>query len=137
LIVVDASVLTDFLLGRAPALEVLEREMSGREHQPLHAPDLIELETLNALRGLAIRGAVTDRRATEAARDLASMRLVRYPHGPLTERVWELRGNLTAYDAAYLALTEALDEATLLTADTGLVAAARQSLGRERVIEVE
>jgi predicted nucleic acid-binding protein len=50
LIVVDASTLTDFLLGRPPAVEAVLAELAGHEHQPLHAPDLIEPETLNALR---------------------------------------------------------------------------------------
>jgi predicted nucleic acid-binding protein len=136
-IVLDASVLTDFLLGRAPALEALERELSGREHEPLHAPELIELETLNALRRLALNGRVTDRRATEAASDLAHARMIRYPHAPLRERVWQLRHNLTAYDAAYLALAEALDDPTLMTADGGLAAHARGLLGAERVRFVE
>jgi predicted nucleic acid-binding protein len=136
-IVLDASVLTDFLLGRAPALEALERELRGREHEPLHAPELIELETLNALRRLALGGRVTDRRATEAASDLAQTRLIRYPHAPLRERVWQLRHNLSAYDAAYLALAEALDDSTLVTADGGLAAHARGMLGADRVRFVE
>jgi predicted nucleic acid-binding protein len=133
LIVIDASVLADFLLGRPEAVEALELEMAAREHEPLHAPDLIELETLNALRGLARGGAVTDGRASQAVRDLAAIRLARYPHASLRERVWALRGNLTAYDAAYLALTEALDDAKLLTGDAGLAAAARSSVGAKRV----
>jgi predicted nucleic acid-binding protein len=66
-------------------LDALERELVGREHEPMHAPALIEPEALNALRRLARSGAVTDRRATEAAADLASVRLVRYPHAPLRE----------------------------------------------------
>lgn len=136
MIVIDASVLADFLLGRAETLDAVERELAGHEHEPLHAPDLIELETLNALRGLVRGGSVTERRASEAVRDLARVRLERYPHAPLRERVWELRGNLTAYDAAYMALAEALDQATLLTADAGLAAAARASLGPERVRQV-
>jgi predicted nucleic acid-binding protein len=135
-IVVDASVLADFLLGRPQALDALERELAGREHEPLHAPELIEPETLNALRGLAIGGAVTDQRATEAASDLAATRLVRYLHAPLRERVWQLRHNLTAYDATYLALAEALDEPVLITADAGLAAHARRVLGEGNVRHV-
>jgi predicted nucleic acid-binding protein len=132
-IVVDASVLTDFLLGRAPTLDALERELAGREHEPMHAPELIEPETLNALRRLALAGAVTERRATEAAADLASVRLVRYPHAPLRERVWALRSELTAYDATYLALAEALEEPVLVTSDRALAERAREGLGDERV----
>jgi predicted nucleic acid-binding protein len=133
LIVVDASVLTDFLLGRASALDALEGELADREHEPVHAPELIEPETLNALRRLAASGRVTDRRATEAASDLANTRLIRYPHAPLRERVWALRHDLTAYDATYLALAEALPDPVLLTGDRGLATRARRSLGDERV----
>jgi predicted nucleic acid-binding protein len=133
LIVVDASALTDFLLGRAEALEVFERELAGREHEPLHAPELVEPETLNALRRLSAAGTVTDRRASEAVLDLANTRLVCYPHEPLRERVWGLRHNLTAYDACYLALAEALDDPVLLTGDTALAEQGRGSLGPDRV----
>jgi predicted nucleic acid-binding protein len=136
-IVLDASVLTDFLLGRPATLEALDRELAGREQEPVHAPELIEPETLNALRRLAREGAVSDRRATEAVSDLAGARLIRYPHAPLRERVWELRDNLTAYDATYLALAEAMDDPVLLTADAGLAARAIQSLGSDRVRQVQ
>jgi predicted nucleic acid-binding protein len=68
--------------------------------------------------------------------DLASLRLVRYPHAPLRPRVWDLRHELTAYDATYLALAEALYDSILLTADRGLAAAARRSLGPARVHHV-
>jgi predicted nucleic acid-binding protein len=132
-IVIDASVLTDFLLGRARTMDALETELAGREHEPLHAPDLVELETLNALRRLASSGAVTGRRATEAAADLANARLVRYPHAPLRERVWALRDELTAYDAAYVALAEALPDPVLITSDRQLASRARRLLGAERV----
>jgi predicted nucleic acid-binding protein len=135
LIVVDASVLTDFLLGRPEAMDALDRELAAHEHEPLHAPDLIEPETLNALRRLVLARHVSARRATEAVADLANTRLVRYPHAPLRERVWDLRSNLTSYDATYLALAEALD-ATLLTANAGLASRARRSLGRDRVRQV-
>jgi predicted nucleic acid-binding protein len=132
-IVVDASVLTDFLLGRSRTMAALEAELAGHEHEPMHAPDLIELETLNALRRLARSGAVADRRATEAASDLARVRLIRYPNPPLRERVWALRDELTAYNAAYLALAEALDGSVLLTSDGALARRAQPALGRERV----
>jgi predicted nucleic acid-binding protein len=79
---------------------------------------------------------VSDQRATEAASDLARTRLVRYPHAPLRERVWQLRHGLTAYDATYLALAEALDDPVLLAGDGGLAASARRSLGEERVRQV-
>ena len=133
MIVIDASVLTDFLLGRSEAMEAIDRELAGHEHNPLHAPEVVEPETLNALRNLVRSRTVTDRRADEAVDDLGVIRLIRYPHDPLRERIWELRHNLTAYDAAYLALTEALDGAVLMTGDRGLATSARDALGDDRV----
>ena len=129
MIVADASVVTDFLIGRPQAIDALGELTEGREHDPLHAPELVELETLNALRRLARGGALGERRAREAVADLGRLRLVRYPHAPLRERVWDLRDVLTAYDASYLALAEALEDTLLVTGDRGLAAAARVSLG--------
>jgi predicted nucleic acid-binding protein len=137
LIVVDASALSDFLLGRTQALESFESALAGREQEPLHAPELIEPEILNALRRLVATGRVDDRRATEAASDLGKVRLVRYPHAPFRARVWGLRHNLPAYDATYLALAEALDDSMLLTADGGLAEEAARSLGSDRVRRVD
>lgn len=108
--------------------------MAGRAHEPLHAPELIEPETLNALRRLARSGQVSDERARQAVADLGDLRLVRYPHAPLRERVWSLRQALTAYDATYLALTEALDDPVLITADAGLAKVAAGVLGPGRVV---
>jgi predicted nucleic acid-binding protein len=100
-------------------------------------PDLVEPETLDALRGLVRGSRISDRRAAEAITDLANVRLTRYPHAPLRERVWGLRGNLTAYDATYLALAEALDEPLLMTGDAALADVARTSLGADRVSEID
>jgi predicted nucleic acid-binding protein len=136
LIVVDASVLTDFLLGRPQALDALQRGLVGHEHELLHAPELVQAETLNALRRLVLAGNITDERATAAASDLANTRLIRYPHAPLRARVWDLRHNLAAHDATYLALAEAVDDSVLLTGDGGLASSARASLGAGRVRHV-
>ena len=126
--------MTDALLHRGHAIETFEREQEGMEYQPLHAPGVIEPETLNALRKLVLRNLVTPRRATEAVSDLTKARLVRYPHGPLVFRIWELRDQLTAYDAAYVALAEVLgDRARLLTGDKRLAKTARGLLGKDRV----
>jgi predicted nucleic acid-binding protein len=89
---------------------------------------------VNALRRLALAGAIGERRASEAVADMARVRLVRYPHAPLRERVWELRAQLTACDATYLALAEAFDGSTLMTSDRGLAERATDSLGSPRVV---
>ena len=136
MIVVDASALTDFLLGRPEAVTVVEAELAAHDHEPLHAPELIEPETLNALRRLVRQRHVSAQRAGEALADLAHARLIRYPHAPLRPRVWALRDTLTAYDASYLALAEALEDPVFLTADAGLARAARRSLGRDGVRHV-
>jgi predicted nucleic acid-binding protein len=136
LIVVDASALTDFLLGRPDALHAFDEELANRGQEPLHAPELVEPETLNALRRLVIAGEVTDQRATEAVADLGNTRVIRYPHAPLRERVWQLRSELTAYDATYLALAEALDDVVLLTCDAGLADRFRETLGGAHVRQI-
>ncbi len=133
MIVIDASVLTDFLLGRTEAVEAIDHELAGREQDPLHAPEVVEPETLNAMRNLVRGRAITDQRASEAVDDLGAIRLIRYPHDPLRAGIWKLRHNLTAYDAAYLALAEALDGAVLMTGDRGLATSARAALGADRV----
>ena len=78
-------------------------------------------------------GVVPAWRATQAVADLRELRSVLYPHDPFLERVWELRHELTAYDAMYLALAERIDESVLLTADSGLAARGRESIGAARV----
>ena len=134
MIVVDASVLIDVLLNRSEALAFLAREQAGREHEPLHAPAVIEPETLNVLRKFVLRRLVTPRRATEAVADLSKARLIRYPHEPLVFRIWDLCNQLSAYDASYVALAEVLgDHARLLTRDKGLAKTARALLGADRV----
>lgn len=76
MIVVDASALTDFLLDVPRASDAVREALDGREHEPLHAPELIEPETLNALRRLAGRGSISDERANAAVADLADARLL-------------------------------------------------------------
>jgi len=134
LIVIDASVLTRFLLDDERVVSVVNEEIRDRGHEPLHAPELIEPETLNALRKMTFRRVISARQATRAVADLDKIRLVRYPHEPLRARMWELRDQLSAYDAAYLALVEVLGgKGVLLTADRGLATAARRRLGKEAV----
>jgi predicted nucleic acid-binding protein len=118
-IVVDASVLAtalgdDGLDG--------DRARSRLRGERLNAPELVDLEVASVLRRQARSGAVDDRRAALALADLAAMPLQRAPHRPLLVRCWELRDNLTIYDAAYIALAEAL-AVTLLTSDERLARA--------------
>ena len=127
MIVIDASVAVDFLLGRVEADEAMGALLADEPNQLLHAPDLIDLEALNALRGLTRSGRVSQERAGEAAADLGDLRLVRHRHAPLLRRVWALRHELTAYDAAYLALAEVLDEPVLMTCDARLATVAAGS----------
>lgn len=136
MIVVDAGVVVDFLLGRPSAMQALEEALNGREQEPLCAPELIEPEVLNVLRRLAQRGDIDRRQADDAVTDLEDLRMMRFPHAPLRRRVWALRDELTAYDATYLALAEALDGSLLLTTDTGMAARATASLGADRVRRV-
>lgn len=136
MIVIDASALTDFLLGRPAAVAAVESAFEERTGEPLHAPELIEPEVLNALRRMAISGAIEEHRAGQAASDLGRARMIRYPHAPLRKRVWELRNELSAYDATYLALAEGLRAMVFLTADKGLAQRAEISLGPQRVRNV-
>ncbi len=121
MIVVDASALLEALL-RTPAAPAVENRLFD-PRESLHAPHLIDLEVAQVLRRYAAAGEIAADRGREALDDLAALTLRRYPHEFLLPRVWELRRNLTAYDAAYVALAEALD-APLLTCDRRLAAAA-------------
>ena len=76
---------------------------------PLAAPELALVETTNLLRRLELSGSVSRLEATAARRDLLRLKLDVYPFAPFADRVWELRSNLTSYDAWYVALAEALD----------------------------
>lgn len=88
-----------------------------------HAPDIVGLEVLQTFRGLIRGGKVSPGRAEAAVTDFSRFRLVRHHHARYEGRVWELRDALTAYDAAYVAVAEALD-ASLITADARMMRAA-------------
>ena len=90
--------------------------------ETLHAPHLLDVEVAHALRRLAISRAISVVRAEEALADLGAMRVRRYPHAWLLPRMWQLRSNMSAFDAAYVALAETLD-ASLVTADGALARA--------------
>jgi predicted nucleic acid-binding protein len=117
---VDASVVVDALLGAPEGSRLRSRLFAGGAS--LHAPHLLDLEVLHVLRRLERRGILHTSRAAEAVEDLLDLPLTRYPHVALASRIWELRGALTAYDAAYVALAEALG-APLLTRDAALASA--------------
>lgn len=119
MLVVDSSAVLEALAARDPAPGLVERLA---EDGDLHAPHLIDTEILHALRRLLRRGQISGERAHDARSDFAELTLVRYPHEPLNDRVWELRENLTAYDATFVALAEALDS-PLITCDARLAAA--------------
>ena len=118
MIVIDASAEVAVLLNVGPEAEDI-RARIARPGETLHVPHLFDIEVLHALMGLRLRGTVSPQRARLAVRRLRDTQLTRYPHTPLMERIWELRENLTAYDAAYVALAEALG-APLVTLDARL-----------------
>jgi predicted nucleic acid-binding protein len=115
MIVIDASAVLEILKRTATGLELIP-VVAGREQ---HAPHLIDLEVANALRRWEAQGEMSAYDTQTAFDVFLSMRIRRYPHTNLLPEIWRLRRNLTAYDAAYLALAKFLD-AELLTTDEGL-----------------
>lgn len=119
MIVVDTSAVIGVLAGQPRVARLVDRVINDGD---LHAPHLIDVEFQHALRRLVVAGAINDDRAADARMDLADLTIVRYPHVYLADRMWELRHNVTAYDAAFLALAEALG-APLVTCDARLARA--------------
>jgi predicted nucleic acid-binding protein len=117
MIVVDASAILDLLLKAATSKRIRARLFGPG--QTIHAPHLIDIEVMQVLRRFWLKGALESDRAAGAIEDFVDMSIERYAHGLLVTRIWELRDNLTAYDASYVALAELLD-APLLTCDTRL-----------------
>jgi len=111
-IVVDASAAVAALLNAGPARQALSDET-------LHAPHLVDSEVAQALRRLVLRGTVRAGDGWAALDSWRRLGVVRHPISGLLGRVWELRENVSAYDASYLALAEALG-CSLLTADARL-----------------
>jgi predicted nucleic acid-binding protein len=118
-LVVDASILAVALADDGPDGDTARARLRG---ETLAAPQLLDLEVTSVLRRQRRAGLLDERRSNLALADLASLRLRRASDVPLLFRCWELRENLTIYDAAYVALAEALD-CTLLTGDMGLARA--------------
>lgn len=128
MLVIDASVLAVALLDDGRDGDTVRGRLRGEQ---LAAPALIDLEVASAWRGIARAGHVDPRRVGLALDDLRDLPMERVGHAPLVARCWELRDNLTIYDAAYVALAEAL-EVPLLTGDRRLA----RSTGPRCAIEV-
>jgi predicted nucleic acid-binding protein len=126
LIVVDASVAVAVLL-RLPGSSALEERLYT-PGQTLHAPHLIDIEVAHVLRRSVARGVIEAVDGRVALLDFASMPLQRYSQVELLARVWDLRHNFSACDAAYVALAESLD-AELLTLDRRLATAGHRMCG--------
>jgi predicted nucleic acid-binding protein len=119
-IVVDASAMTELLLQTQLGSRVEARLF--RDGDDVHAPHLLDVEVVQALRRLVRTGDVPIARAEDAMEDLTLLDILRHPHVDLLDRVWQLRDNITAYDGIYVALAEAFD-ASLVTCDGPLGAA--------------
>lgn len=120
MIVLDASALLELLLGTARG-----RKVARRIADPtlgLHAPQLADIEVAQALRRYVREGAIEPTVAEFALQGLSTLDVERHAHEPFLQRIWALRQNLTAYDAAYVALAEVLD-APLVTCDGRLARA--------------
>lgn len=116
MIVLDASVVLD-LVVRAPGIEAVEERVFA--DPAWNAPHLLDLEVAQVLRRWTLGGRIGAGRAGEALDLLDDLPLHRWPHRALLPRIWSLRENLTAYDASYVALAEALD-CRLVTRDARL-----------------
>ena len=128
MIVLDASAAVEFVANRVLGQRVGERISSAGT---LHAPHLLVLEVAQALRRLAAVGEMAPDRGPTALGDLRDLGVVHHDHHLLVDRVWALRHNLTAYDAAYVALAELL-ESPLVTCDGRLA----EAPGHEAAIEL-
>lgn len=117
MIVVDSSIILEILL-RTKSAHGIEKKIFSRG-QTLHAPHLIDIEIAQVIRRYTLAGHVTPERGSQAIEDLMDLRMSKYTHDILLPRIWELRTNMTAYDAAYVALAEILDS-PLLTRDAKL-----------------
>ena len=131
MIVVDASALLEFLLQTPIGTRVEARLF--RDGDEFHSPHLVDVEVTQGLRRLVRSGEVSPDRATEAIADLVDLDLHRHAHLDLLTRAWKLRENVTAYDAMYVALAEALD-AAVVTCDAPLATTPGHH-GRIEVVE--
>ena len=118
--VIDTSAMVEVLLNKRSGKRLAHR--FGDPDETLHAPHLIDLEVAQTIRRYEATGEMSPDRAQQALSVFAQMPLERHAHWPFVDRIWELRRNLTAYDAAYVALAEGLG-APLLTCDRSLASA--------------
>lgn len=119
MIVVDASVALEIVIGTATGQALASDVLSSEE---IHAPHLLDIEVAHVLRGYVRRRELTEVRADAALATLTDLPVERHPHDFLLPRMWSLRANLTGYDAAYVALAEILD-VPLWTRDRRIAAA--------------
>jgi predicted nucleic acid-binding protein len=117
-IVLDASAAIDLLLNIEPRARMIRARL-GDTGETLHAPHLIDAEVFSAVRHHVRRRVLSEERGRLALDDLRALRLARYPLHPLIERMWAIRETVSGFDAAYIALAEALD-APLFTTDRHL-----------------
>lgn len=129
MIVLDASAAIDWLL-QTPAGQRIEQRIYS-QNESLHCPHMMDLEIAQVLRRLVRESIITAHRAQEAIQDVLDLKITRYPHFVFLPRIWHYRHNFSAYDSAYLALTEELG-ATLLTRDSRFAAA----IGRATRVEL-
>ena len=134
MLVVDASALVDLLLVRPHAPDI-EGHIAAHASE-LHAPALLDVEVVSALRRVVSSGEAPATRAEQAIEDLLALPITRHPHASLMARAWQLRETLTAYDATYLALAEALSDSpgALLTTDAGFASAIAASSDVEALL---
>lgn len=115
--VIDAAVFVDALVGVGAHGELARQEV--RREPALQVPAIFGAEGASALRGLCLRGDLSAHRASAALEQVRRVRTVQFPFEPFAPRVWELRDNLTVYDAWYVALAEWL-RTDLVTGDRRL-----------------
>ena len=119
-VVLDASVVVELLMASEAGTRAMAQLVAG--NASLHAPELLDIEVLHVLRRALTRELLAPKRAEQALRLLESLPITRHAHAPLRRRCWQLRANLSAYDAAYVALAEGLG-ARLFTRDARIARA--------------
>ena len=121
MIVLDASAAVAVLLNIGPTAGNIRLRIT-LPGENLHVPHLFDVEVLHVLRRHSLRRTLSRQRGSAAIAGLHDMRLSRYSHTAFVDRIWELKDDLSAYDAAYVALAETL-RAPLVTTDARLARA--------------